>query len=38
MKVRMYFHHGLVYRDRAYPIALHARSQLFMTMLMGKFC
>jgi hypothetical protein len=25
-------------RDRVYPIALHAKSQLFMAMLMDQFC
>jgi hypothetical protein len=26
------------HRDRAHPMALHARSQLFMATLMGKSC
>jgi hypothetical protein len=35
MKVRNYSLCGFVFRDRAHPIPLHARSQLFMTILIG---
>jgi hypothetical protein len=38
MKVRIYFQCWFMHRDRAYLIALHARSQLFMAMLTGKSC
>jgi hypothetical protein len=38
MKVRIYVKHGFAHRDRAYRITLHARSRLFMTILIGKSC
>jgi hypothetical protein len=38
MKVRIYLKHRFAHRDRAYRITLHARSRLFMTILIGKSC